>query len=126
MSDSSIIAILGLACTLLGVIVGHVLGQRAERQKQSLIIRAEMLKPIEEWLKGAEKIVGILSDTMASILNDLPLPISYNMDERRRANNFMAEKTNEVFGILTSRELQIGRTKKSAKELTCPPKTDPH
>jgi hypothetical protein len=117
MPDSVIIAILGLAGTLLGGVIGHVLGQRAERRKQSLMIKAEMVKPIEEWLRGAEKIIGILSDTIASILNNLPLPINYNMDERRSAYNFMAEKTNEVFGIIASHELQIGRTRKVALEL---------
>ncbi len=117
MNESIIIAILGISGALLSGVVGHILGQRAERRKQSLAIKAEMLKPIEEYLKGAEKMVGILGDTMSSVALNLPAPVNYNFDERRRASNFMAEKTNEVFGIVASDGLQTGRTKRLAKEL---------
>jgi hypothetical protein len=55
MSESVTLALLGIAGALLSGIIGHILGQRAERQKQSLLIRAEMLKPIDEWLKGQRK-----------------------------------------------------------------------
>ena len=117
MSDAVIISILGIAGALLSGTIGHVLGQRAERRKQSLIIRAEMLNPIDEWLKGAEKIVGMFSDTLASIGVNSRLPINYDLEERRKASNFMAEKTNEVFGIIASKSLQIGRTKRLSQEL---------
>jgi len=118
MSESIIIAILSIVGALLSGTIGHILGQRAERQKQSLIIRAEMLKPIDEWLKGVERMVGIFSDTLASITLNSRQPISYNFDERRKASNFMAEKTNEIFGIIASRSLQIRKTKRLAKELS--------
>ena len=117
MIDSLILTIIGIAGTLLAGVVGHVLGQRSERRKQSLAIKAEMLKPIEEYLKGAEKIVGIFSDTMSSIALNLPAPVNYSFDERRKASNFMAEKTNEIFGIVASNGLQTGHTKPIAKEL---------
>src|SRR5450759_2500483 len=115
MSDSLIITVLSFAGALLSGTIGHVLGQRAERRRQSLVIRAEMLKPIDEWLKGAEKIVGIFSDTLASIRLNMRQPVSYNFDERRKASNFMAETNNEVFGIIESRSLHIRKTKRSAK-----------
>ena len=118
MSESLLITILGIAGTLLSVIVSFGLGQRAEKIKQSLLIRAEMLKPIDEWLKGAEKMVGIFSDTMASIALNMPLPVNYNFTERRNASNFMAEKTNQVLGVITSNILQTSKTKLSAKELS--------
>jgi hypothetical protein len=118
MFDSVALAIIGIAGALLAGVVGHVLGQRAERQKQSLAIKAEMLKPIEEYLKGAEKMVGILGDTMASVALNVPIPINYSFDERRKASNFMAEKTNEVFGIVASDSLQTGRTKRLTQELS--------
>ncbi|GEM_PF-3343823 len=117
MFDSIVLAIIGIAGALLAGVVGHVLGQRSERRKQSLAIKAEMLKPIEEYLKGAEKVVGILSDTMSSISLNLPAPVNYSFDDRRKASNFMAEKTNEVFGIVASDSLQTGRTKRLAREL---------
>jgi hypothetical protein len=41
-----------------------------------------MLKPIEEWLQGTEKLVGILGDTLSSITIDSPVPINYDFDER--------------------------------------------
>jgi len=118
MSDSLIITVLSFAGALLSGTIGHVLGQRAERRRQSLVIRAEMLKPIDEWLKGAEKIVGIFSDTLASIRLNMRQPVSYNFDERRKASNFMAETNNEVFGIIESRSLHIRQTKRSAKGLS--------
>ena len=118
MSESLGIATLGIVGTLLSGIISFVLGQRAERQKQTLLIRAEMLKPIDEWLKGVEKMIGIFSDTLVSITLNMPLPVSYNFDERRRASNFMAEKTNEVLGIIASNTLQIRKTKRLAKELS--------
>jgi len=112
------LAIMAIAGTLLGAVIGHVLGQRAERQKQSLAIRSEMLRPIEEYLKGAEKMVGILGDTMASVTLNVPVPVNYSFDERRKASNFMAEKTNEVLGIVASDSLKTGKTKQLAQELS--------
>lgn len=118
MSESLLITILGIAGTLLSVIVSFGLGQRAEKSKQSLLIRAEMLKPIDEWLKGAEKMVGIFSDTMASLALNMPLPVNYDFNERRNASNFMAEKTNQVLGVVASNILQTNKTKRLAKELS--------
>lgn len=118
MSETLLTTILGIIGALLSGVISFTLGQRAERQKQSLSIRAEMLKPIDEWLKGAEKMLGIFSDTLVSITLNMSLPVSYNFDERRRASNFMAEKTNEVLGIIASNTLQTRKTKRLAKELS--------
>ena len=112
-----LITILGILGSLLSGIISFVLGQRAERKKQSLIIRSEMLKPIEEWLKGAEKMVGILGDTVSAIALNLHSPVNYNFDERRKASRFMSENTNIVIGILDSKELQTYRNKNLATEL---------
>ena len=117
MFESVTPVIIGIAGTLLAVIVGHVLGQLSERRKQSLAIKAEMLKPIEEYIKEAEKMVGFLADTMSSISLNLPAPVTYRFDERKKTLNFMAEKTNEVFGIVASEGLQTGKTKKLSREL---------
>jgi hypothetical protein len=117
MSETLLIAILGIVSTLLSIVISFALGQRAEKSKQSLLIRAEMLKPIDEWLKGAEKMVGIFSDTVATIALNMPLPVNYNFNERRNASNFMAEKTNQVLGIVASNTLQTGKTKRLAREL---------
>jgi membrane protein DedA with SNARE-associated domain len=75
MSESLVIAISGIAGALLSGIISFILGRRAERQKQTLWIRAEMLKPIDGWLKGVEKMAGIFSDTISSIVLNSPLPL---------------------------------------------------
>ena len=118
MSDTVLVSILGGVFLLLASIVSFVLGQRSERQRQSLTIRAEMLKPIEEWLRGAERMVGILGDTVASVSADSPLPVTYSLEERRKATQFMIEKTNIVLGILQSNSLGTRRTKRLAAELS--------
>ena len=118
MSESLAITILGFICTLLSGVISFTLGLRAERKKQTLMIKAEMLKPINEWLKGAEKILSIFSDTLSSIVQNMPLPMNYDFDERKKAYNFMAEKTNEVLGIVASESLRTRKSKKLANELT--------
>jgi len=75
MSETLLIAIIGIASTLLSGIISFTLGQRAERQKQSLLVRAKILKPIDEWLKGGEKMVSIFSYTISSVAQKLPLLI---------------------------------------------------
>lgn len=117
MFESPLITILSIAGMLMSGIISFVMGQRAERKKQALVIRAEMLIPIAEWLKGAEKMVGILGDTMSSIAQNAPLPVNYGFDERRKASNFMSEKTNEVMGIITSGSLRVRKTKRFAEDL---------
>ena len=92
MSESFVITILGIAGVILSGVISFILGQRAERQKQSLLIRAEMLKPINEWLKGGEKMVVIFSDTISTIAQNIPLPMNYDFNDRKKAFNFMAEK----------------------------------
>ncbi len=117
LSEPITIAILSIFGMVFAGFISFILGRQAERRKQSLMIRAEMLKPVDEWLKGAEKMVGILSDTLVSVAHNSPLPISYNLDDRRKASNFMAEKTNEIFGIFKSKSLQIRETKRLSNEL---------
>jgi hypothetical protein len=118
MSESFIIAILGIAGTLLTGVISFTLGQHAERRKQTILIRAEMLKPIDEWLKGFEKLVGIFSDTISSIALNMPLPMNYDFNERKNVFNFMSEKTNEVLGIIASNSLVSKKSKKLAEELS--------
>ena len=117
MFESVLTTILSIAGVLLSGTISFVLGQRAERNKQSLLIRAEMLAPINEWLKGAEKMVGILADTMSSVALNAPLPVHYNFDERLKASNFMSEKTNEVMGIISSGSLKTRKTRRLEKDL---------
>ena len=78
-----LIAILGVAGTLLSGLIFFVLGQGVERQKQSLIIRSEMLIPIEKRLKGAEKMVSILGDTASAIAHNLLKPVNYHLNEEK-------------------------------------------
>ena len=117
MSESTLLTLFGIVGSILTSLIGFVLGKGYERQKQALIIRSEMLKPIEEWLSGAEKMIGIFSDTLVSVTMDSPLPMTYNLDERRKAAQFMSEKTNIVLGILNSKSLQTWQTRKLAQQL---------
>ena len=79
MSEATLIAMLGLIGAFLTHTTVFILGQRSERRKQSLHVRSKMLDPIELWLDGAEKISGILGDTLTSIQAGSPLPISYDL-----------------------------------------------
>lgn len=110
--------IISILASLFTALLGFLLGQYAERRKQSLTVRSEMLKPIEEWLTGAEKFNGILGDTLSTVLNDLPLPTIYNLEERRMVSQFMIEKSNIAFGVLQSNSLKMWQTRKLAKELS--------
>ncbi len=116
MSDIAV-ALLGFTGTLLAVVISYALGQRAERKKQSLFIRSEMLKPIEDWLKGAGKLVRLLGDRINAVVPDPASPSGGDADEWRAAANFVSENTNVVIGILDSKSLQTPRTRKLAAEL---------
>ena len=118
MSESGIIAILGATSTLLAATLSFVFGRRHERLKQTLFIRVQMLKPIEDWIAGADKIMNMMGDTLVAVGAGLASPVTYNREERRKAAQFMIENTNPVLGILASKSLQFGRAKKLAKELT--------
>lgn len=118
MSETVLISILGVLSALLSGILSFVLGQRLERQRQTLRIRAEMLRPIEEWLQGAERMIGVLGDTLSSVVLNSPVPVTYSLDERRKVAQFMGEKTNLVLGILQSKSLKTRRTNKLARQLS--------
>ena len=89
-----LIAILGLVWTFLTAVVMFVLGQKSERKRQSLIIRAQMLNPISDWLGGVEKFIGILGDTLTSVGTGSAGPLTYDLEERRKSAQFMIENTN--------------------------------
>lgn len=118
MSDSTIIAMLGSATTLLAAILSFVFGRRYERQQQALTIRAQMLKPIEDWLGYADRMINILGDTLTSAMAGLPQPVTYNFEDRRKATQFMGENSNSVLGILASKSLQVGRAKNLTKKMS--------
>jgi hypothetical protein len=110
--------LLGVLASISTALLGFLLGQYAERRRQSLLVRSEMLKPIEEWLAGAEKLNGTLGDTFSTVLSGMPRPTIYNMEERRKTAQFMIEKSNIVFGVLQSDSLKTWQTKTMAIELT--------
>ena len=118
MTETIVVTIFGFISTVLSGVIFFVLGKRYERHQQTLLIRAEMLKPVEEWLEGVEKMNGIFGDTLSSIVLNSPFPITYNYDERRKAAQFMSEKTNRVLGILQSKSLQTSKTIGLAKQLS--------
>jgi hypothetical protein len=112
-----LIAILGVAGLLLSTMLSFVLGKRWERNRQSLLIRAQMLEPIKDWLRGAERFIGILSDTLGSVVSGRPGPMTYDLEERRKSAQFMIENTNQLLGILDSESLVTRRTRKDAHAL---------
>ena len=89
MSETLLITLLGIIGTVLGSIISFLLGTRREKKKQSLIIRSQLLEPIEEWLQGAEKMIGIFYDTIITLVQGLPYPMTYNPEERRIATQIM-------------------------------------
>lgn len=97
--------------------ISYKYGLRTEQKKQSLKIRGESLDVITEWLKNVEKMVGFMGDTVSSIVYGFPVPVNYNFDERKETSNYLAENSNEVFGILQSKTLQTKQTKKLAEDL---------
>ena len=97
MDTAVIVAVLTASSALLAAVLSHVLTKRHERQRQVMRIRAEMLKPLEDWLSGAERVIGILGDTLSAVALSQPMPITYNLEERRKVAQFMGEKTNVVF-----------------------------
>ena len=115
--DPSLTAVLGVAGSLLSGLVMFVVGQRWERKKQTLLIRAQMLDPIRNWLRGVEKLNGILGDTLVSVSTGSPGPMTYDFEERRKSAQFMIENTNEVLGILQSKSIETGRTRASSQQL---------
>jgi len=112
------IEIFSVLASIFTALLGFLWGQYAERRKQSLAVRSEMLKPIEEWLIGAEKFNGILGDTLSSVVNNMPLPTIYSLEERRKTAQFMIEKSNLAFGVLQSNSLRTWQTRKLSEELT--------
>ena len=117
MDTAVIVAVLTASSALLAAVLSHVLTKRHERQRQVMRIRAEMLKPLEDWLSGAERVIGILGDTLSAVALSQPMPITYNLEERRKVAQFMGEKTNVVFGILKSDSLATPGTRKLVQQL---------
>jgi hypothetical protein len=118
MIDTIIVALLGGLFLILSNLFSFVIGQRSERKKQSLIKRAELLIPIDDWLHGAGRMVGIYGDTLNSVLLDSPEPMVYSLEERRRSSQFMSENSNQLLGILVSKSLQTKDTKKLSDQLS--------
>ncbi len=76
-----------------------------------------MLDTIKEYLQGAERFVGILSDTLASISTGSPGPVLYSLEERRVSARTMSERSNQILGILASKGLNTRKTKRDANSL---------
>lgn len=112
-----LIVILELVWTFLIALVMFVLGKKSERKSQSLIIRAQLLNPISDWLGGVDKFIGILGDTLSSVIIGSATPITYDLEERRKSAQFMIENTNEVIGIVESQSLITEDTEKYAAKL---------
>jgi hypothetical protein len=98
-------------------ILTFFLGRRWERNRQSLLIRAQMLDPIRNWLHGVERYIGILGDTLNSVVIGSPGPITYDFEERRKSAQFMIENTNQILGILDSKSLVTNPTRKDVETL---------
>jgi hypothetical protein len=108
------VAVMGLLST----VIGFVLGQRLEKHKQTMVIKSNLLLPIEDWLNGAERMNGMLGDTVGAISAGLPIPVIYNFEERRTIQQKMSEGTNKVLGILLSESLLTRQNKKQVNTLS--------
>lgn len=66
---------------------------------------------------GAERIIGIFADTLSSVASNSLFPLTYSLEDRRKAAQFMSEKSNVVIGILVSKSLQTRQTRKNSQLL---------
>jgi hypothetical protein len=118
MTENALLTLLSIVMPILTGMVGYFYGKQYERKRQELILRAETLKPLEEWLRGVERMVGIVGDTFTSIaVMNSPSPVFYDLNERQEIAKFLSEKSNQVFGILNSKSIQTTKTKKDSIEL---------
>lgn len=97
--------------SIAGIILSYYLGIRREKIRQSLIVRSQMLDPIDKWLSSAEEQVSMLSDTIVAINQGLSGPTMYNMEERLQAAKSMSQQTNRLYGILKSDSLKTNSKK---------------
>ena len=103
--------------SIAGIILSYYLGIRREKIRQSLIVRSQMLDPIDKWLSSAEEQVSMLSDTIVAINQGLSGPTMYNMEERLQAAKSMSQQTNRLYGILKSDSLKTKQTAKNSDVL---------
>ena len=116
--ENNLILIFVAIMGLLSSVICFVLGQRFERHKQTMIIKTNLLLPIEEWLNGAERMSSMFGDTVNTIEAGIPIPMIYNFEERRTLYQKMSEGTNKVLGILESEGLLTGKNRKQVEKLS--------
>jgi hypothetical protein len=107
-----------IALLILGALVGGFVSFFFERRKQSLKIRASMIEPVEEWVKQVNLIINIVGDDLIAISQGFPLPMNYNLDERREVSRKLAAETPKVMAILKSRTLHTLGTRGLATRLS--------
>jgi hypothetical protein len=107
-----------LLIALSSLLLGHLSGAFLERRKQALINRRDILKPVEEWLDIANRLVHIVGDDMVALSQGLPLPIGYSMQDRVAAGRRIAELTPKALANLNSRALHTFGTRMLSTRLS--------
>ena len=106
------------AVSILSLVLGHWLGVLRERHAQALRNRLDLLKPVEEWLDIANRLVHIVADDMVALGQGLPLPLGYSLEDRRTTGRHIAEATPKVMATLESKALSTCGTRTLASQLS--------
>jgi hypothetical protein len=99
-------------------IITFLAGQAFERRKLAQANRLKLLEPIEEWMKLARRFIGIIGDDITAVADNLPMPTTYNNNDRRETAIGLQENKEKVLGILKSKALNTRGTQKISKNLS--------
>lgn len=103
--------------TIVGILT-FLAGRVFERQKLAQANRLELLKPVEEWVQLASRIISIVGDDISAIAVGLDSPIGYSMRDRIETGKALAESREKVLGILRSKALSTWGTRRFSTRLS--------
>jgi len=107
----------GVITTIVGILT-FLAGRFFEQRKLAQANRLKLLEPVEEWVQGASRIIGIVGDDISAIAVGLPSPIGYSPRDRIEAGKALAESKAKVLGILRSHALTTWGTRKFSVRLS--------
>lgn len=103
--------------TIVGLLT-FLAGRIFERHKLAQANRLKLLEPVEEWVSGASRIIGIIGDDISAIAAGLHSPVGYSPRERVETGKTLAESKEKVLGILRSKALTTWGTRKFSTRLS--------
>jgi hypothetical protein len=112
MDNSIISALIGVG----GLVIGALLGRMYQKRKDSLKARANMLKPVEEWIEQVSRLISIVNDEQVAITQGLISPTMYGAEDRVNTAKALGENKEKVMGILDAKVFNTWGTKKVSKK----------